>query len=182
MAHRLLAGKVYSIKLPQRQKEKWLTRDHVSVSALWTHTQVLFWSFLEMMRICKYWNNTKGAKLVIVKWRVVIDNRPCLLCYLKKCDHRQEEKQTEETKIRSCALCDVYSEAFLAGDRFEHWCAVISGGDVKHMVTGVREAMGLLARQGTSFQYQNRYLDLVVWYWDECGNPSRRDPEKVEPI
>ena len=28
-------------------------------------------------------------------------------------------------------------------------------------------------------QYQNRYLDLVVWYWDECGNPSRRDAEKV---
>ena len=40
----------------------------------------------------------------------------------------------------------------------------------------------LCHRQGTSFQYQKSHLDLVVWYWDECGNPSRPDAEKVEPI
>ena len=28
-------------------------------------------------------------------------------------------------------------------------------------------------RQGTSPKYQLCYLDLVIWYWDECGNPSR---------
>ena len=48
MAHRLLAGNVYSIKFPQRQKEKWLTRDHISASVVRTQTQVLSWSFLEI--------------------------------------------------------------------------------------------------------------------------------------
>ena len=34
------------------------------------------------------------------------------------------------------------------------------------------------ARQGTSSQYQYCYLDLVIWYWDECGNPSGRGCKK----
>ena len=33
-------------------------------------------------------------------------------------------------------------------------------------------------RQGTSSQYQYCYLDLVIWYWDECGNPSGRGCKK----
>ena len=33
-------------------------------------------------------------------------------------------------------------------------------------------------RQGTSSQYQYCYLDLVIWYWDECGSPSGRGCKK----
>ena len=33
-------------------------------------------------------------------------------------------------------------------------------------------------RQGTSSQYQYCYLYLVIWYWDECGNPSGRGRKK----
>ena len=37
-------------------------------------------------------------------------------------------------------------------------------------------------RQGTSSQYQNSYLDLAVWYWDECHNPLWAAAESLKGL
>ena len=55
-------------------------------------------------------------------------------------------------------------------NRISIYCTFLS-----HLIESL---MLVILRQGTSPQYQYCYLDLVTWYWDECGNPSGRGCKK----